>query len=251
MRYDPLSKRLINIIYPLVIYMAIGMAVLGVFPNAGLLANLIEKLCCVAIMAILFYQDSKKIRWEGAPLTPIAIVILIGIGICACIGVNMLFELIGLTVLRSDDAKLVSQALYSDKLWLQILAVGIAAPIAEELLFRGILYRRMRTWLSVVPASMIAVAIFAAVHGNLLQALYAFLLGIILIWADEHFANLIAPILLHVSANVISIVVSQSNVVANFLQKYAVIACIVGVLGTVIGIVYLKKMTCSQSKNCI
>lgn len=251
MRYDPLSKRIINIIYPLVIYMAIGMAVLGVFPNAGLLANLIEKLCCVAIMTILFYQDSKKIRWEGAPLTPITSIILIAIGICACIGVNMFFELTGLKILRSDDAKQVSQALYSDSLWLQILAVGIVAPIAEELLFRGILYRRMRTWLNVLPASIIALVIFAAVHGNLLQALYAFLLGTLLIWAYEHFANLIAPILLHISANLISILASQSNLFGSFLQKYTAIACIVGIFGTVIGIVYMMKMTCSQSKNCI
>ena len=43
MRYQPLSRRLINLIYPLVIYMAIGMAVLGLYPNGGLMANLIEK----------------------------------------------------------------------------------------------------------------------------------------------------------------------------------------------------------------
>ena len=37
MRYQPLSRRLINLIYPLVIYMAIGMAVLGLYPNGGLI----------------------------------------------------------------------------------------------------------------------------------------------------------------------------------------------------------------------
>ena len=42
MRYQPLSRRLINLIYPLVIYMAIGMAVLGLYPNGGLIANLVS-----------------------------------------------------------------------------------------------------------------------------------------------------------------------------------------------------------------
>ena len=50
MRYQPLSRRLINLIYPLVIYMAIGMAVLGLYPNGGLMANLIEKVSCIIIM---------------------------------------------------------------------------------------------------------------------------------------------------------------------------------------------------------
>ena len=93
MRYQPLSRRLINLIYPLVIYMAIGMAVLGLYPNGGLMANLIEKVSCIIIMGILFYKDSKQIRWEGKKLSLYSAIILILIGICACIGVNMLFEL--------------------------------------------------------------------------------------------------------------------------------------------------------------
>ena len=160
MRYQPLSRRLINLIYPLVIYMAIGMAVLGLYPNGGLIANLIEKVSCIIIMGILFYKDSKQIRWEGKKLSLYSAIIMIIIGICACIGVNMLFELTGLKTIREEDAKNVAKALYSDKLWLQILVVGIAAPVAEELLFRGILYRRMRTWLSVGPSALAALLIF-------------------------------------------------------------------------------------------
>lgn len=141
-------------------------------------------------MGILFYKDSKQIRWEGKKLSLYSVIIMIIIGICACIGVNMLFELTGLKTIREEDAKNVAKALYSDKLWLQILVVGIAAPVAEELLFRGILYRRMRTWLSVGPSALAALLIFAAVHGNLLQALYAFILGALLVWAYERFESL-------------------------------------------------------------
>ena len=224
MRYQPLSRRLINLIYPLVIYMAIGMAVLGLYPNGGLMANLIEKVSCIIIMGILFYKDSKQIRWEGKKLSLYSAIIMIIIGICACIGVNMLFELTGLKTIREEDAKNVAKALYSDKLWLQILVVGIAAPVAEELLFRGILYRRMRTWLSVGTSALAALLIFAAVHGNLLQAL---------------FAKLTAPIILHVSANLISILVQQSTWLSSYLQTYAVAACIIGLAGTAAGVVYI------------
>lgn len=239
MRYQPLSRRLINLIYPLVIYMAIGMAVLGLYPNGGLMANLIEKVFCIIIMGILFYKDSKQIRWEGKKLSLYSAIIMIIIGICACIGVNMLFELTGLKAIREEDAKNVAKALYSDKLWLQILVVGIAAPVAEELLFRGILYRRMRTWLSVGPSALAALLIFAAVHGNLLQALYAFILGALLIWAYERFAKLTAPIILHVSANLISILVQQSTWLSSYLQTYAVAACIIGLAGVAAGVVYI------------
>ena len=76
MRYQPLSRRLINLIYPLVIYMAIGMAVLGLYPNGGLMANLIEKVSCIIIMGILFYKDSKQIRWEGKKLSLYSVIIM-------------------------------------------------------------------------------------------------------------------------------------------------------------------------------
>ena len=115
MRYQPLSRRLINLIYPLVIYMAIGMAVLGLYPNGGLMANLIEKVSCIIIMGILFYKDSKQIRWEGKKLSLYSAIIMIIIGICACIGVNILFELTGLKTIREEDAKNVAKALYSDR----------------------------------------------------------------------------------------------------------------------------------------
>ena len=251
MRYQPLSRRLINLIYPLIIYMAIGMAVLGLYPNDGLMANLIEKVSCVIIMGILFYQDSKQIRWEGEALSPVAVVLLILIGASASIGVNLLFDLTGLKKLRADDAQTVAKALYSDTLWLQILVVGIAAPAAEELLFRGILYRRMRTWLGAGPSAVAALTIFAAAHGNWLQAFYAILLGAILIWAYEHFAKLIASILIHMAANLVSICAQQSIWFGTLLQKYAVVLCILGLTITIGGIVYLSKRTCSRPKNCI
>ena len=231
--------------------MAIGMAVLGLYPNGGLKANLIEKVSCMIIMEILFYQDSKQIRWEGETLSPVSVVLLLLIGVAACIGVNVLFDLTGIKTLRAEDAQTVTKALYSDTLWLQILVVGVAAPIAEELLFRGILYRRMRTWLGVGPSAVVALVIFAAAHGNVLQALYALLLGAILIWAYEHFAKLLAPILIHIAANLVSICAQQSTWLGTLLQKYAVALCIFGLAITVGGIVYLSKRTCSRPKNCI
>ena len=97
----------------------------------------------------------------------------------------------------------------------------------------------MRTLLSVGTSALAALLIFAAVHGNLLQALYAFILGALLVWAYERFAKLTAPIILHVSANLISILVQQSTWLSSYLQTYAVAACIIGLAGTAAGVVYI------------
>ena len=61
------------------------------------------------------------------------------------------------------------------------------------------------------PSALAALLIFAAVHGNLLQALYAFILGALLVWAYERFAKLTTPIILHVSANLYPFLYSKAH----------------------------------------
>ena len=40
------------------------------------MANLIEKVSCIIIMGILFYKDSKQIRWEGKKLSLYSVIIM-------------------------------------------------------------------------------------------------------------------------------------------------------------------------------
>ena len=65
----------------------------------------------------------------------------------------------------------------------------IVAPLIEELLFRGIIYQRFKSAFAYVVhsaglkkypqimAALFSAAIFGFLHGNLLQGIYAFLLG--------------------------------------------------------------------------
>lgn len=47
---------------------------------------------------------------------------------------------------------------------LAIVAVAASAPIVEEIFFRGLLYRSLRNKLSILPAALIAGALFGLVH---------------------------------------------------------------------------------------
>lgn len=232
MRYDPLSKRLINVAYPLAVYLGIGLLVLGLCPWSGLTENLIEKTICAVAMGWLFVRDSRVIWWERtrAPLPVWLFPVLAGAG--ACIGINLLFSETGLKELLGSDAQAVSEALYTDSLWLELLTIGIAAPVAEELLFRGIIYRRLRTWLGVLPAAAAALLIFALIHGNLLQGFYALLLGSVIIWSYERFCGILAPILVHMAANLVSVLVTEQEPLSRLLQKMPLFWCIVGLAAT-------------------
>ena len=102
----------------------------------------------------------------------------------------------------------VSEMLSSGSVALQIITVGIAAPVVEEMVFRGILMNRMK-WMPTGAAVIIQAVLFSVVHLNLFQSLYAFLAGILLGMVFIKFRSLIMVIIGHISFNLISVVLSE------------------------------------------
>jgi membrane protease YdiL (CAAX protease family) len=87
------------------------------------------------------------------------------------------------------------------------LAVGavIAAPIAEEALFRGFLYRNLRDTMSPTAALLLSGAIFGLVHMNLGYFLPLAGLGVGLALLYEWSGSLWVPIVAHAAWNAITI----------------------------------------------
>ena len=51
-------------------------------------------------------------------------------------------------------------ALLSSRMLFQILGMGIAVPVTEELIFRGLVYRKLERYVSVKKAVLLGAAIF-------------------------------------------------------------------------------------------
>lgn len=84
---------------------------------------------------------------------------------------------------------------------------GIAAPIGEELFFRGILYQWLRDRWGVWVGIIVSGLIFGALHGEPSVAGAAAVLGMLLAWVYERSQSLWAPIVIHVINNGIKIIV--------------------------------------------
>lgn len=84
-------------------------------------------------------------------------------------------------------------------------------PIAEELLFRGVVYKRLRLFFGVLPALVFSALIFGIVHVNLVQFLYAGILGFLLAFLLEKTGFLYAPVLGHIAANTVAVVRSRTG----------------------------------------
>ena len=91
------------------------------------------------------------------------------------------------------------------QLVLVYLVAAITAPVVEEIMFRGVLYRHLRggtwhwsTWLSVIFSAFISAFIFAAIHPQGWVAIPALgSIGVALALAREWRSSLIAPMIMH------------------------------------------------------
>lgn len=86
---------------------------------------------------------------------------------------------------------------------LQIAALVVLVPIAEELLFRGILQGELSLRFSRTTRVLVSSVIFAVFHLDLIQGSYVFLAGIILALAYELTGSLLVPIFMHILFNFI------------------------------------------------
>ncbi|MBI3742067.1 MAG: CPBP family intramembrane metalloprotease, partial [Chloroflexi bacterium] len=90
-------------------------------------------------------------------------------------------------------------------LWLTFIAAGVAAPIAEEIFFRGFMYGGLRAHVGIIPALLISATIFTALHFTLELFIPIFILGIFLAWLYEKSGSLVPGMLLHSANNSIAI----------------------------------------------
>ena len=103
----------------------------------------------------------------------------------------------------------VAQTIYTGKLLEEFLAVVLAAPLVEELIFRGLAYQGFqRLWKK--QTAMVASALFFGIyHRNIVQGLYAFFIGLLLVYVFEWFGTIRAAILFHIAANAASVVMTE------------------------------------------
>lgn len=82
-----------------------------------------------------------------------------------------------------------------------------AAPIAEELIFRGVILHKTSKVITFTGANLLQAILFGLYHGNIIQGIYATILGFLLGLIYSKFQSIVAPILLHMIINASSFII--------------------------------------------
>lgn len=118
-----------------------------------------------------------------------------------------------------------------------LLSTGILGPIIEELMFRGIIYNELKSKYSNMKSILITTIFFAIIHINIIQILYALIIGFILIFVYEKYNNIKAPIILHMASNITTTLFLPLLIKNNLIINYGIF------IFNLILLIMLKKYT--------
>lgn len=93
------------------------------------------------------------------------------------------------------------ESLLGGNIWLSLLVTVVLAPLAEEFIFRGITLKKAQKFMPFMAANMLQAVLFGVYHLNLIQGVYAFVLGMVFGFTAEYFHSVWAAILLHAFVN--------------------------------------------------
>lgn len=132
---------------------------------------------------------------------------IIGIAVFGQFAINLIlagFQIIFPSIFQQYEELAQSFELNTITPVVMIFIVGFLGPLAEEMLFRGMIYGKLRRAFSVWPAAIISGVMFGAFHANWVQGIYATIFGVILAYVYEKTQTIWGSCLLHVAFNTIS-----------------------------------------------
>ena len=238
MKTDGVLKTIWRVLYPYIVYFVITVAVeiLLIIPDCirmiknaqttdysqmfyelnqliydkAMFLTFVSGLITIPVLYLFFFLDKKKYRDRHmvvsyVPLPFHSYLYSALLGIFACLSLNNLIDLTGV-VKYSPVYQEFANKIFGGDYFIVFLTSVCMAPILEELLFRGLIYKRLRTICNPFIAAIISSLAFGISHGNLVQFLYAFFAGMLLAYVYEKYKNIWAPIIFHFSANALSMI---------------------------------------------
>lgn len=188
------------------------LAVSGLF-SSRILLQTISVSVCLLFFGWYAYRAGVTVRSRkrGIFRYPAAFCYVMAVVLCGVLN-NYLFSMVMSMVEEfSSGYWQVVQVFYNNDLWIEILTLCIIGPIAEELVYRGFVYQRLQEHSSETAAAVWSALLFGVMHLNLVQGVYAFVLGILLAHIVHKTGSLFTAAAAHMAANFVSVLWTETD----------------------------------------
>lgn len=157
--------------------------------------------------------------------------------------ISLIISLLPASLIESHSS--ATESVLTGNVWLLLITSGILAPIAEEFICRYGMQKNLIK-INVVFGIAYQALVFGMLHGNLVQSTYAFVLGLIFGIVVYRKENLLYSIILHLSINTSSVVISCIEIPE--LLGMGIIIIVLGIL-TLITMKMSKKVSHISNMN--
>lgn len=139
------------------------------------------------------------------------VAVFTGLTLVMALGLNFCFA--GFGLLKMDATYMeAAKHIYDMSLPIGLILSGIIAPLVEELVYRGILFNGIKRLVKPFYAGVISSILFAYGHAGLLQAVYAFIIGLVFAYAYHHTKRFWVPVMMHSVINIVVYLLSKAEV---------------------------------------
>ncbi len=186
---------------------------------AGLLVNIAFQFVMAGLVCLMVCLRVRPAQWLGlrwkqwpwvfliAPGAVLSMWLIFG-GLHAA-GYMKWMETLGVETVQ-DTVQLLQKSSNPLTLGLMAFAAVIAAPLCEEIVFRGYFYPVLKRFAGVWPAAVSSALFFSCAHGSLTAALPLFLFGGLLVFLYEKTGSLWAPVAVHFCFNGATVVIQMA-----------------------------------------
>ncbi len=250
-----LAERIWEIAYPVLMYyvaLSIGSYIAQMIIGTGvehyMTCKIVGSLAAIPVVYADYKRDKMLSGRYGLKdlITAVQIkqvLMIVGITICLSVGLNNVISMSPL-VQMSEEYQNASDAFYGSTFGLEILGSALITPFLEELLHRGVVFGRLRRRMDMWPAVLVSALVFAMLHFNIVQFIYAFLLGIVFALLVEKSGRLYPAVIAHIVANGLAVIRTETGFLAGTVDGSVVAWTIsIGCVGVGIGlfVYYYKK----------
>lgn len=157
------------------------------------------------------------------------------VAFASSLGLNIILTLTGLAD-SSQTYQEVADRQYGVVFVVGLILYGLVSPLAEEVVFRGVIFNRMRRLYGSFLAILASGLFFGAFHGNMVQGVYGGCMGILMAYLYERSGRFAVPFCFHMTANLAVYITAYTEYLQEMLFTPAV--CVI-LLAVAVGCIVL------------
>ena len=160
---------------------------------------------CLIIPAIFFRKRDRAMsgleREKASGAVNVILAVIMGFAIS--LALNLFVSIIGADKLMEKFAPDRVSMLSGGSPLVKFIALCIFAPIAEELIFRVLLFGRLRHFMSFIPAAVVSAVCFGIVHLEPVTGVCAFVIGLVMAYLFENTGSIFLSMFFHFGFNLL------------------------------------------------